>query len=138
MNAVDTNHPCSCIRWLAGTRRCDADEKCEHLSRIWFNGCRSATRIVGEQLMAASIPGSPFRPLQSRSCKLPMILWDPNNLDSELDSADGRLNWGNSFWDQGRSLAIWLKAWLVERPEPEPKWPNDSWMRKRLGLMLAK
>jgi len=27
--------------------------------------------------------------------KLPMILWDPNNLDADLDGADARLNWGN-------------------------------------------
>jgi hypothetical protein len=70
--------------------------------------------------------------------KLPMILWDPNNLDAELDGADARLNWGNSFWDQGRSLRIWLEGWLAEEEEPEPKWPSDSWMRRRLGFTLPK
>jgi hypothetical protein len=75
--------------------------------------------------------------------KLPMILWDPNNLDSELEGADARLNWGNSFWDQGRSLRIWLEAWLAtededEQWELEPKWPSDFWMRKRLGFTLPK
>lgn len=70
--------------------------------------------------------------------KLPMILWDPNNLDARLEGADARLNWGNSFWDQGRSLRTWLECWLAaeeedEEREPEPKWPSGSWMRKRLG-----
>ena len=36
--------------------------------------------------------------------KLPMVLWDPNNLDADLDGSDARLNWDNSFWDQGLSL----------------------------------
>jgi hypothetical protein len=62
--------------------------------------------------------------------KLPMILWDPNNLDAELEGSDAQLNWGNSFWDQGLSL----KSWLAGKPEPEPKWPRDSWMKKRLDL----
>jgi hypothetical protein len=75
--------------------------------------------------------------------KLPMILWDPNNLDVDAEGADARLNWGNSFWDQGRSLRTWLEGWLAadeddERIEPEPKWPSDSWMRKRLGFRLPK
>ena len=66
--------------------------------------------------------------------KLPMILWDPNNLNSDRDGADARLNWGNSFWDQGLSLRTWLEGWLAEKEEPEPKWPSDSWMKKRLGF----
>jgi SMI1 / KNR4 family (SUKH-1) len=70
--------------------------------------------------------------------KLPMVLWDPNNLDADLDSADARLNWGNSFWDQGLSLKTWLEGWLAEEQQPEPKWPSDSWMRKRLGFRLPK
>jgi hypothetical protein len=70
--------------------------------------------------------------------KLPMILWDPNGLDAELDGADARLNWGNSFWDQGRSLRTWLEGWLTAKQGPEPKWPSDSWMRKRLGFTLPK
>lgn len=69
---------------------------------------------------------------------LPMILWDPNNLDSGLDGDDARLNWGNAFWDQGQSLKTWLEGWLAEKPEPEPKWPSDSWMSKRLGFKLRK
>jgi len=68
--------------------------------------------------------------------RLPMILWDPNNLDSGHDRADARLNWGNSFWDQGLSFKGWLESWLAEKQEQEPKWPSDSWMRKRLGLRL--
>lgn len=69
---------------------------------------------------------------------LPMILWDPNNLDSGLDGDDARLNWGSAFWDQGQSLKTWLEGWLAEKPEPEPKWPSDSWMSKRLGFKLRK
>jgi hypothetical protein len=68
--------------------------------------------------------------------KLPMVLWDPNNLDADLDGADARLNWGNAFWDQGLSLKAWLEGWLAEKQQPEPKWPSDSWMRKRLGFRL--
>ena len=68
--------------------------------------------------------------------KLPMVLWDPNNLDADLSDADARLNWGNSFWDQGLSLKTWLEGWLAEVRQPEPKWPSDSWMRKRLGFRL--
>ena len=67
-----------------------------------------------------------------------MILWDPNNLDSELAGTDARLNWGNSFWDQGRSLRMWLEGWLAEEPEPEPKSPSDAWTRRRLGFTLPK
>lgn len=70
--------------------------------------------------------------------KLPMILWDPNNLDAKLDGAVARLNWGNAFWDQGRSLRMWLESWLAGKSEPEPKWPSDAWMRKRLGFTLPK
>jgi hypothetical protein len=70
--------------------------------------------------------------------KLPMVLWDPNNLDADLDGAEARLNWGNAFWDQGLSLRTWLKGWLAEKQQPEPKWPSDSWMRKRLGFRLPK
>jgi hypothetical protein len=70
--------------------------------------------------------------------KLPMVLWDPNNLDADLGGADARLNWGSSFWDQGLSLRTWLEGWLAEKQQPEPKWPSDSWMRKRLGFRLPK
>ena len=30
-----------------------------------------------------------------------MMLWDPNNLDAELDGADARLNWGNCVLGSG-------------------------------------
>jgi hypothetical protein len=69
---------------------------------------------------------------------LPMLLWDPNNLSSALKGADARLNWGNAFWDQGRSLETWLDGWLQGTKEPEPKWPSDSWMKRRLGFTLPK
>jgi hypothetical protein len=67
-----------------------------------------------------------------------MVLWDPNNLDAELGGADARLNWGNSFWDQGLSFRKWLEGWLAGKQPPEPKWPSDSSMRKRLGFALPK
>jgi hypothetical protein len=70
--------------------------------------------------------------------RVPMILWDPNNLNSELDGADARLNWGNSFWDQGLTLNKWFEGWLAGGAEPEPKGPGNSWMRKRLGFTLPK
>jgi hypothetical protein len=70
--------------------------------------------------------------------KLPMILWDPNILDSELEGADARLNWANAFWHQAPSLRLWLEGWLAGKPEPEPKPPSDGWMRKRLGFTLPK
>jgi hypothetical protein len=70
--------------------------------------------------------------------RLPMIIWDPNNLDEELEGSDAQLNWGNSFWDQGRSAKRWLDEWLAAKPQPEPKWPSDSWMKKRLGFTLPK
>jgi len=70
--------------------------------------------------------------------KLPMILWDPNNLDADFNGADAQLNWGSSFWNQGRSLRLWLEGWLAEKPEPEPKWPSHSWIKKRLGFTLPK
>jgi hypothetical protein len=70
--------------------------------------------------------------------KLPMFLWDPNNLDAELDGEDARLNWGNSFWDQGLSLKTWLEGWLAGEQQPEPRWPSDRWIRKRLGFTLSK
>src|SRR5215472_3354144 len=59
--------------------------------------------------------------------KLPMILWAPGNLDARLRGDDARLDWGNSFWDQGQSLRAWLEGWLAEKPEPEPKWPSNPW-----------
>ena len=70
--------------------------------------------------------------------KLPMILWDPNNLDADLGAVDAQLNWGNSFWDQSHQFREWLEGWLGEKQEPEPKWPSASWIRKRLGFMLPR
>ena len=70
--------------------------------------------------------------------KLPMVLWDPNNLEADCEGAEARVNWGGSFWDQGLFLRTWLDGWLTEKPEPEPKWPSDAWMRKRLGFGLPK
>jgi hypothetical protein len=70
--------------------------------------------------------------------KLPMILWDPNNLNAELAGAEARLNWANSFWTQGLSLNAWLEGWLAQTAEPEPRWPSTSWMKKRLGYVLAR
>jgi hypothetical protein len=70
--------------------------------------------------------------------KLPMVLWDPNILDAELEGDDARLNWANSFWDQGRSLQMWLEDWLADRPAAEPNDPSDAWIRKRLGFTLPK
>lgn len=70
--------------------------------------------------------------------KLPMILWDPNNLDAELEGADAQANWGNSFWDQGLPFRRWWEGWLAGEEVPEPTWPGDSWMRKRLGFRLPK
>lgn len=70
--------------------------------------------------------------------RLPMILWDPSNLDAGLEDADARLNWANAFWDQERSLPVWLSAWIAGRPEPEPRWASGSWMKKRLGYTMPK
>jgi hypothetical protein len=70
--------------------------------------------------------------------KLPMILWDPNNLDPELEGSDAQVNWGNAFWNQGNSLKSWLEGWLAGKPGPEPIWPSVAWMRKRLGFTLPK
>jgi hypothetical protein len=69
---------------------------------------------------------------------LPMILWDPNNLDAELDGADARVNWASAFWDQGGALRNWLEGWLAGEPGPEPEPPTNSWMRRRLGFTLPK
>lgn len=68
--------------------------------------------------------------------RLPMLLWDPNNLDSELDAANAQLNWGNSFWDQGSTIKSWLHSWLTEKSPSDPQWPSDAWMKKRLGFTL--
>jgi hypothetical protein len=68
--------------------------------------------------------------------RLPMILWDPNNLDDELETGDAEQNWGNSFWDQGLSLNKWLVGWLDGADEPEPKWPTPAWTKKRLGISM--
>ena len=70
--------------------------------------------------------------------RLPMIIWDPNNLDEDLSGAEAKTNWGNAFWDQGLTLHDWLGGWLKGTPAPEPKWPSDSWMKKRLGLKWPK
>jgi hypothetical protein len=70
--------------------------------------------------------------------KLPMILWEPNNLESALEGADARLDWAQAFWDQGRSLTLWLEGWLAGKGEPEPQWPSAGWMRKRLGFTLPR
>ena len=70
--------------------------------------------------------------------ELPMILWDPNDLEAALEAADALTNWGNAFWDQGLSLTTWLQGWIASKPEPEPQWPSDAWMKKRLGFTLPK
>ncbi|HEX5105386.1 MAG TPA: SMI1/KNR4 family protein [Pirellulaceae bacterium] len=68
--------------------------------------------------------------------KLPMILWDPNPLDDDLEGAAARRNWAYSFWDQEKSLGTWLEGWLASEPEPEPKQPSKSWINKRLRLTI--
>jgi hypothetical protein len=70
--------------------------------------------------------------------KLPMILWDPNPLEETLAGAKAQRNWGYSFWDEGQSLQTWLADWLADKPSAEPKWPSDSWTKKRLGFTLPK
>ena len=170
-------------------------QKCEHLTRTSFKGCRSATRIAIAPRMAISIARNPFPrwqpgtyespsarlafsyptcsvlfierlemvasvqpigivgtkggfkldqcslescyqemleleqdnsvwrwpqrllPLANYGCgmwscvdceykTLLMILWDPNNVNAELDGADARLNWGHAFWDQSPDLSF--------------------------------
>lgn len=76
--------------------------------------------------------------IDCNSQRHPLFLWDPNDLDEGLSGAEARLNWGSAFWDQGLTLRTWLEGWLDEKPEPEPKWPTDSWMKKRLGFTLPK
>ena len=66
--------------------------------------------------------------------RLPMILWDPNNLDDELESSDARTDWRNSFWDQQMSVQQWLQGWVDGEEEPEPKRPTDTWVKRRLGF----
>jgi hypothetical protein len=66
-----------------------------------------------------------------------MFLWDPNNLQDDLEGQDAQENWSNSFWDQGLSLRKWLLGWLDAVEEPEPKWSSASWTRKRLGFKLT-
>lgn len=63
---------------------------------------------------------------------LPMILWDPNNLDSDSDDADARIRWCYSFWDQGMSVKAWLRGWLSGCDEPEPKRPSLRWTKSRI------
>jgi hypothetical protein len=31
-----------------------------------------------------------------------------------------------------------MESWLVDEQGPEPRWPSDSWMKKRLGFTLPK
>jgi hypothetical protein len=70
--------------------------------------------------------------------RLPMILWDPVNLDEELEGSEARLIWGNAFWDQGKSFKRWWEDWLAGKEERDPRWPSDAWMKKRLGFILPK
>lgn len=58
-----------------------------------------------------------------------MILWDPSNLDDELENGDAEQNWGNSFWDQELSLKKWLVGWLDAIDEPELKRPTPAWTK---------
>ncbi len=67
----------------------------------------------------------------------PMFLWDPNNLQNDLEGHDAQENWSNSFWNQGLSLRKWLLGWLDAVEGPEPKWPSASWTRKRLGFKMT-
>ncbi len=67
----------------------------------------------------------------------PLILWDPNNLDDELEDDEARLNWSHSFWDQGLSLKKSLVNWLNGTEDFDPKRPTASWTRKRLGFKIV-
>jgi len=69
--------------------------------------------------------------------RLPMLLWDPNNLESDIKGTDAEFNWRFSFWDESHTLKSWFNGWLTLEPSPEPKWPSASWSRKRLGFTHA-
>ncbi len=68
--------------------------------------------------------------------RLPIFIWDPNNLSSGLKTTDAQLNWRYSFWDQSMTLKQLLSRWLGGVPESEPKCPNASWIKTRLGIAL--
>jgi len=70
--------------------------------------------------------------------RLPIILWDPNNLDEDLEGAEARENWGQSFWQQRESLTAWLEGWLADEPAPDPIWTKPAWTKMRLGFTLPK
>ncbi|MBN1911506.1 MAG: SMI1/KNR4 family protein [Pirellulales bacterium] len=64
--------------------------------------------------------------------RLPMFLWDPNNLDTGDTVAEERRNWYHSFWDLGVTMKTWLSNWLAEKDQPEPVPPGSAWIKKRL------
>lgn len=65
-----------------------------------------------------------------------MFLWDPNNLDSELEGDEARNNWNNSFWDMRLTCKAWLEGYVKAADEPEPAWPSHACYKKRLGIEM--
>lgn len=63
---------------------------------------------------------------------LPVMLFDPNNLDDTEENEDAAMGWTNAFWSVGASLSKWLNDWLKNAPAKDPTWPARSWLRKRL------
>jgi hypothetical protein len=64
--------------------------------------------------------------------KLPVILFDQSNLDSEVDDDEAALRWSNAFWFESPSLVKWLNDWLDDVHWKDPVWPSKSWLSIRL------
>lgn len=72
--------------------------------------------------------------LDCKKARVPVVLFDPNNLQSDPDDDDEtRLRWANSFWFESRSFVAWLESWLNDKPEEEPKCPSRGWLKERIG-----
>lgn len=69
---------------------------------------------------------------------LPLFLFDPNNLQEDLEGNEAKVNWANAFWNMGELFPKWLDGWLKGKAFKEPKWPSRAWIKRRLGFQLPK
>jgi hypothetical protein len=70
--------------------------------------------------------------------RLRLFMFDPNNLQEELEGNEAKVNWANAFWNMREFFESWLDGWLKGKVFKEPKWPSRAWIKRRLGFQLSK
>jgi hypothetical protein len=94
-------------------------------------------------LPVCSFGGGCWVCIDCKDQKLRLFMFDPNNLQEELEGDEAKVNWANAFWDMDEFFPSWLDEWLKGKTSrifssKEPKWPTRAWIKRRLGFQLPK